>query len=54
MFVRGSRREETFGKSVEGDTEMLKAMEDLVTEETRSGIFESIKKHEYIEVKKIL
>ena len=44
----------TCGKSVEDeeDMEMLKAIEGLGTEATRSGIIETIKKHEYIEVKK--
>lgn len=44
----------TCGKSVEDeeDMEILKAVEGLGTEATRSGIIETIKKHEYIEVKK--
>lgn len=44
----------TCGKSVEDeeDMEMLKTVEGLGTEATRSGIIETIKKHEYIEVKK--
>lgn len=44
----------TCGKSVEDeeDMEILKAIEGLGTEATRSGIIETIKKHEYIEVKK--
>ncbi|MGM0924689.1 MAG: DNA topoisomerase 3 [Bacillota bacterium] len=44
----------TCGKSVENEEEMeiLKEVEGLGTEATRSGIIETIKKHQYIEVKK--
>ena len=44
----------TCGKSVEDqeDMEILKEIEGLGTEATRSGIIETIKKHGYIEVKK--
>lgn len=44
----------TCGKSVENeeDMEILKEIEGLGTEATRSGIIETIKRHEYIEVKK--
>ncbi len=44
----------TCGKYVEDleDTEILKEIEGLGTEATRSGIIETIKRHEYIEVKK--
>lgn len=44
----------TCGKLVEDaeDTEILKEIEGLGTEATRSGIIETIKRHEYIEVKK--
>ncbi|SFD59671.1 type IA DNA topoisomerase [Bacillus sp. UNCCL81] len=44
----------TCGKSVENEEEMeiLKEVEGLGTEATRSGIIETIKKHGYIEVKK--
>ena len=44
----------TCGKFVEDveDTEILKEVEGLGTEATRSGIIETIKRHEYIQVKK--
>ncbi len=44
----------TCGKFVEdaGETEILKEIEGLGTEATRSGIIETIKRHGYIEVKK--
>lgn len=44
----------TCGKSVENedDKEILKEVEGLGTEATRSGIIETIKKHGYIDVKK--
>lgn len=44
----------TCGKSVENEEEMeiLKEVEGLGTEATRSGIIETIKRHQYIEVKK--
>lgn len=44
----------TCGKSVENeeDMEILKEIEGLGTEATRSGIIETIKRHEYIEVRK--
>ncbi|MCJ1907907.1 type IA DNA topoisomerase [Planococcus ruber] len=44
----------TCGKLVEDaeDTEILKEIEGLGTEATRSGIIETIKRHEYIQVKK--
>jgi DNA topoisomerase-3 len=44
----------TCGKFVEDavETEILKEVEGLGTEATRSGIIETIKRHEYIEVKK--
>lgn len=44
----------TCGKSVENEEEIeiLKEIEGLGTEATRSGIIETIKKHQYIEVRK--
>ncbi|MFD4820145.1 type IA DNA topoisomerase [Peribacillus butanolivorans] len=44
----------TCGKTVENEEEIeiLKEIEGLGTEATRSGIIETIKKHQYIEVKK--
>jgi len=44
----------TCGKLVEdkGETEILKEIEGLGTEATRSGIIETIKRHEYIQVNK--
>ena len=45
----------TCGKSVEDEeeVEVLKSIEGIGTEATRSGIIETIKKHGFIEVRKI-